>query len=214
MDVKKCRDLSVTVLYKSEEADTLAKSEMAVSHSDCPAVSGLRDVRKVVRRRDEPLGSPIKIPARPDSRQEISAPIVDLVTRKCKPGKVSRTVSASPLTIDITVVCTPAPDPVQPGVVAHELPPTEIVQTSVTGFDTSTPFVATPAMGGEQIPQVIRPVRIFGIATVVWAVVLVLLTYVAVGGSVSERSERGSLFNVSPFSPEIVIQPTRENGTT
>ena len=155
VDVKKCRDLSVTVLYKSEEADTLAKSEMAVSHSDCPAVSGIRDVSKVVRRWDGPLGSPIKIPARPDSRQEISAPIVDLVTRKCKPGKVSRTVSASPLTIDITVVCTPAPDPVQPGVVAHELPPTETVKTSVTGFDMSTPFIATPAMGGEQIPQVI-----------------------------------------------------------
>ena len=64
MDVKKCKDLSVTVLYKLEEADTLAKSEMVVSDSDCPAVSGLRDVRKVVRRRDEPLGGPTKIPAR------------------------------------------------------------------------------------------------------------------------------------------------------
>ena len=50
VDVKKCKDLSVTVLYKLEESDTLAKSEMAVSDSDCPAVSGLRDVRKVVRR--------------------------------------------------------------------------------------------------------------------------------------------------------------------
>ena len=35
VDVKKCKDLSVTVLYKSEEADTLVKSEMAVSDSDC-----------------------------------------------------------------------------------------------------------------------------------------------------------------------------------
>ena len=66
VDVKKCKDLSVTVLYKSEEADTLAKSEMAVSDSDCLAVSELRDVRKVVRRRDGPLCGPAKIPARPD----------------------------------------------------------------------------------------------------------------------------------------------------
>ena len=75
---------------------------------------------------------------------------MDLVTGKCKSGKVSRTVSASPLTIDMTVVCTPAPDPVQPGVVAHELPPTETVDKSVTSFDTSTPAI----VGGEQIPQV------------------------------------------------------------
>ena len=39
VDAKKCKDLSVTVLYTSKEADTLAKSEMAVSDSDCPAVS-------------------------------------------------------------------------------------------------------------------------------------------------------------------------------
>ena len=56
VDVKKCKDLSVTVLYKSEEDDTLAKSEMAVSDSDSQAASGVRYVRKVVRRRDGPLG--------------------------------------------------------------------------------------------------------------------------------------------------------------
>ena len=97
VDVKICKDLSVTVLYKSDEVDTLAKSEMALSDSDCPAVSGVRDIGKVVRRRDGPLGSPTRIPARPDSRQELSAPVVDLVTGKCKPGKVSMTVSTSPL---------------------------------------------------------------------------------------------------------------------
>ena len=153
MDVKKCKDLSVTVLYKLEEADTLTKSEMAVTDRDCPAVSGLRDVRKVVRRQDEPLGGPTKIPAGPDSRQEIPAPIVDLVTGQCKPvsRKVSRTVSASPLMIDMTVVCTPVPDPVQPGVVAHELPPTKTVKTSMT----DTPFITTPTIvGGERTPQV------------------------------------------------------------
>ena len=52
-------------------------------------------------------------------------------------------------------ISTPALDPVQPGVVVHELPPTETVKTSMRGFDTSTAFVATPAIvGGERIPQV------------------------------------------------------------
>ena len=41
--------------------------------------------------------------ARLASRQEPSAPAVDLVTGKCRPGKVSRTVSTSPLTLDLTV---------------------------------------------------------------------------------------------------------------
>ena len=93
LDVKKCRDLSVTILYKSEEVDTLAKSEIALSDNDCPVVSGVRDIIQVVRRRD--------------GRQEPSAPAVDPVTGKCRPGKVSRTVSTSPLTLDMTVVCTP-----------------------------------------------------------------------------------------------------------
>ena len=154
VDVKKCKDLSVTVLYKSEETDTLAKSEMAVSDSDCQAVSGVKDVRKVVRRRDGPLSGQTTKPARPESRHGISAPIVDLVTEKCKPGKVVRTVSASPLTINMTVICNPEPDPVQPGVVDDVLPPTKTVKTSVAGFDTSTPFVAAPALvGGERGPQ-------------------------------------------------------------
>ena len=50
LDVKKCRDLSVTILCKSEEIDTLVKSEVVLSDDDCPAVSGVRDIRQVVRR--------------------------------------------------------------------------------------------------------------------------------------------------------------------
>ena len=163
---------------------------------------------------------------------------MDLVTGKCKPGKVSRTVSASPLTIDMTVVCTPAPDPVQLGVVAHELPPTETVKTSVTGFDMSTPFVTTPAIvGGERIPQVKKfptfdlsesseLLPSFGLSSSSFASSSPTLPWgtaddsspsfspnrVREGQSQSTPSE-GSLFNVSPLSPEIVVQPTRENGT-
>ena len=103
VDVKKCRDLSVTILYKSEEVDKLAKSEIALSNNDSLAVSGVREIRQVVRRRDGPLGGPSRRPSWPDGRQEPSAPAVDPVTGKCRPGKVSRTVSTSPLTLDTLV---------------------------------------------------------------------------------------------------------------
>ena len=128
VDVRKCKDLSVTVLYKLEEDDTPAKSEMAVSDGDSQLESGVGDVRKVVRHRDGPLGGQMTQPARPQSRHELSAPTVDLETSMCKSGKVIRTVSASPLTVDMTVSCNPEPDSVQQGVVADVLSPTDTVK--------------------------------------------------------------------------------------
>ena len=105
VDVKKCKDLSVKILYKSEEVDTLAKSEIALSDHDFPVVSGVRDIRKVVRRQEGPLDGPTRGPARPDSRQELSAPVVDLVTGKCKPGKALQ-ITKSPTKIPSTASCT------------------------------------------------------------------------------------------------------------
>ena len=75
VDVKQCKDLSVTVLYKPEEDDTPAKSEMAASDIVSQLESGAGDVRKVVRHRDEPRGSQMAQPVRPRSRHELSAPI-------------------------------------------------------------------------------------------------------------------------------------------
>ena len=98
--MKKCEDFAVTIVCYSEEADTRVNSEEVLSDEDFPAVFGARDIRQVVRRR-------ARRRARLDSRQEPSAPAVDLVTGKCRPGKVSRTVSTSPLTFDLTVMCTP-----------------------------------------------------------------------------------------------------------
>ena len=155
VDVKKCRDLSVTILYKSEEVDRLAKSEIALSDNDCPAVSGVGDIRQVIRRRDGPRGGSSSKPWWPDSRQESSGPAVDPVTGMCKLGRVSMTVSSSPLTVDMTVVCTPDPDLLQPKVRAQKVLLTDTVNKSVTGFDTSTPLVATPAtLVGQKTPQV------------------------------------------------------------
>ena len=52
MDVKKYRDLSVTILCKSEGEHRLAKSEIALSENDCSGVSGVGDVRQVVQLQD------------------------------------------------------------------------------------------------------------------------------------------------------------------
>ena len=214
VDVRKCKDLSVTVLYKSEEEDTLAKDEMAVSDGDSQLESGVGDVRKVIRQQNGPLGGQLTKPARPQSRHKLLAPTVDLVTGKCKPGKVIRTVSASPLTIDMTVSCNPEPDTVQQGVVADVLPPTVTVKLSATDFDSSMPFVAAPNLGGgERGPQTKKSplgdlsnsselLPSFG-----WSSSIIVLAYVAVGhgrklvafvfaqtcagGSIAEQSERG-----------------------
>ena len=42
-----------------------------------------------------------------DRQYDAPLPVVDLAMGKCKPGKVSRTVSSTPLTLDLTVVCLP-----------------------------------------------------------------------------------------------------------
>ena len=91
-------------------------SDDVFSDEDIPAVFGVRDIRQVVRRRASLLGGQTRGMARVDQRQEPQSPVVDLVTGKCKPGKVSRTVSTSPLTlIYLTVMCTPGVEVLQPG---------------------------------------------------------------------------------------------------
>ena len=92
-DVAKRDDLSVTLLCSSEEAGTCANSDEVFSDEDFPAVFGARDIRQVVRRRASPPGGQTRGTARVDRQHEPPAPVVDLVTGKCKPGKVSRTVS-------------------------------------------------------------------------------------------------------------------------
>ena len=239
VDAKKCRDLSVTILYKSEEVDRLAKSEIALSDNDCPAVSGVGDIRQVIRRRDGPRGGSSRPPWRPDSGQEPSAPAVNLVAGKCKPGRVSRTVSSSPITLDMTVVCTPDPDHLQPEVRSQKVLPADTVNESVTGFDTSTPLITTPAMlVGQKTPQVedfptldlsesSELLPSFGLSTPSSSSSSPTLPWgtaddsspsfspnrVCVGQSQSEPDE-GSLLNVSPLSPEVVVRPAREGGAT
>ena len=88
VDVKKCKDMSVTALYQPKEYDTPAESKMSTSDIVSQLESGAGDVRKVVRNRSELTDSQRGQPLRPRSRHQLSAPTVDLVTGKCKPGKM------------------------------------------------------------------------------------------------------------------------------
>ena len=83
---------------------------------DFPAESGAKDIRQVVRRCVSPPGGQIIGAAEDDRQYEPPVPVVDLVTGKCKPGKVSRTVSTTLLTLDLTVVCTSGVKVPPPGV--------------------------------------------------------------------------------------------------
>ena len=208
----------------SEGVDRLAKSEIALSEYDCPGVSGVRDVRQVVQLRDGPLVRLARKPWWPDSGQEPPAPVVNTVTGKCKPGKVSWTVSSSPLTLDMTVVCTPDADRLPSEVCSRTILPADAVIESVTGFDTSTPHVVTPAMlVGQKTPQVedfptLTLSSSSSSPTMPWGMADDSLpsfspNRVREGQSQSEPDE-GSVFNVSPLSPELVVRTAREGGAT
>ena len=149
VDLKKCQDLSVTVLYKPEEWAISAKSRMTVSDSVDQLESGAGDVRKVVRHQDEAMNGEMTQPVRPRSTHELSASTVDLVTGKCNPGKMIRTVAASPLTVDRIISCKPEPDCVQHGINADVLPPTDNVGMSETDISVSAPVVTAPVLGGS-----------------------------------------------------------------
>ena len=70
--------------------------------------------------------------------------MVDLVTGKFKLGKVSRTVSMTPLMLDLTVVCTSGPVVPPPGVSPHAVLPPATVAINVIDIGTSMPVVAAP----------------------------------------------------------------------
>ena len=137
LDVKKCENCAIMFVCNSEEAATHVNSDQVISDEEFPVMFGARDIRQVVRQHDKPPGGPTRRTARLDSRQEPSAPAVDLVTGKCRPEKVSRTVSTSPLTLDLTALCTPETDILQPGAAAQGVLLPGTATNSVTGFDTS-----------------------------------------------------------------------------
>ena len=63
-------------------------------------------------------------------------PVVDLVSGRCKAGKVSRSVSSTPLTLDLTVVCTTSAVMPPPGVSSDTVVPPATVANK--GIDVGT----------------------------------------------------------------------------
>ena len=98
-----------------------------------------------------PPGGQIIGAAQDDRQYEPPIPVVDLVTGKCKPGKVSRTVSTTPLTFDLTVMCTSGVVVPPPGVSPHVILPPATVASKVIDIGTSTPVVAAPAPVVKQL---------------------------------------------------------------
>ena len=72
------------------------------------------------------------------------------MTGKYKRGIVSRPVFTSPLTLDLTVMCTSGVKVPPPGASTQVVLPPATVASTVTAVGTSTPFVATPAPVVEQ----------------------------------------------------------------
>ena len=82
--------------------------------------------------------------ARDDRECEPPLPVVDLVTEKCRPGKLSRTVSRTLLALDMTVVCTPGVVVPPPAVTSGTAVPPATVASEGIDVGTSLPVVAAP----------------------------------------------------------------------
>ena len=76
--------------------------------------------------------------------------MVDPVTGKCKLGNVSRTVSTSPFTLDLTVKCTSRVKVPPLGSSTQVVQPPATVDHTGIAAGTSTPFVSSPAPVVEQ----------------------------------------------------------------
>ena len=224
-------DLSVTLSCCSEEAGTRVNSDEVFSEEDFPAVFGARDIRQVVRRCASPPGGQTIGAARDDRQHEPPTPVVDLVAGQCKPGKVSRTVSTSPLTLDLTVVCTSGVKVPPPGASTQVVLPPATVASAVTAVGTSTPFVAAPSPVVEQpgiharefptlrLSESPELLPSFGLSssspspTLPWGASEdssppFSPNRVQAGHS-QDVPDEGSLFNVSPLSPGLFLRLPR-----
>ena len=90
--------MSITLFCDSDEAGGRVNSDQVLSDGDFPEESVPKDKRQVVRRCASPPGGQFMGAAQDDQQYDPPLPLVDLVTGRCKPGKVSRTVPRTPLT--------------------------------------------------------------------------------------------------------------------
>ena len=109
------------------------------------------------RRYASPLGGQIMGAPQDDLLEcEPPLPVVDLVTGKCKLGKVSRTVFRAPLMLDLTVVCTSGAVVRPPGVTSDTVVPPATVASEGIDVGTSVPVVAAPVPVVEQLSPLVR----------------------------------------------------------
>ena len=149
-DLAERSDLSITLFDDSDETCTPVNSDQVFSDGDFPAESVPKDKRQVVRRCASPPGGQIMRVAHDDREYEPPLPVIDLVTGKCRPGKVSRTVSRTPLMLDLTVVCTSGAVVPPPGVTSKTLVPPVTVASEGIDVGMSVPVVVTPVPVVEQ----------------------------------------------------------------
>ena len=108
------------------------------SVDDFPVVFGARDIRQVVRRRASPPAGQT-VGAAHDYRQHEPpppGPVVDLVTGTCKRGIVSRPAFTSPLTLDLTAMCTSGVKVLPPGASTQVVLPPATMASTVTAVGT------------------------------------------------------------------------------
>ena len=147
---------------------------------------------------------------------------------------MSRTVSTSPLTLDMTVSCTLETDILQPGAAAQWVLPPGTTTNPVTGLDTIMPAVATatpvvrqPDPKAKEVPTLRLSespdlLPLFGLSspspspTLPWSTAEDSSPPFSPNrvreGHSQDVPDEGSLFNVSPLSPGLVVRPTREGG--
>ena len=208
---------------------TGSQYEAVVSVEVFAVVGGMRDIRHVARRRARPPGDQIRGTAQIDCQHEPHTLGVDIQPRKRRLGKVSRTVSSSPLVLDMTVMCTSGVMAPPPGISTRDVLALATVVSTMDAVSTSTPFVVPPApvveRPGKQaqefatcrLSKSLEFLPLFRLSSSSPALTLprgsakdssppFSLDRVQVGHSQEVPGEDSS-FSVSPLSPGIFFQP-------
>ena len=220
-DSAECSYLSITLFYDSDEADTHVNSDQVLSDGDFPEESVSKDKRQFVRRSASPSGGQFMGVAQDDRQYGPPLPVVDLVTGRCKPGKVSITVSRTPLTMDLTVVCTTSAVVPPPGASSDTVVPPATVANDEIDVGTSVSVITAPAPVVEQPSSPVRE----GVHVVEPLQPLLPRLphqryrgeqrktchhhFCLNAGCSRDVPDEDSLFNLSPFSPELLFQPSR-----
>ena len=155
-DLAERSDLSITLFCDWDEAGTRVNSDQVLSDGDFPEESVPEDKWQFVRRGASPPGGQSMGAAQDDRQYDPPLPVVDLVTGRSKPGKVSRTVSRTLLTLDLTVVCMTSAVVPPPGAPFDTVVPPAAVANDKIDVGTSVPVVTAPAPVVEQPSSPVR----------------------------------------------------------